>query len=227
MVTRFALRRRFTPTLAGSLALAAAFAPASAIACACGCGIFDVGVGAVTPQDTDSGHSVFARFSTMYQRDNRAQGHAASADDNPDKRIATDFYTLGATYMIQHRWLIMAQLPVYHRRFTTTGTDANGQDVIKTVALTAPGDALVRVTYTGFSPAMTTGLGLGIKLPTGRVTSPTDRFGGQPYDRDTLPGTGSTDVEFSGYQVGRLAGAARWFVQAQYRFAVADRKSVV
>ncbi|WP_353226547.1 hypothetical protein [Novosphingobium sp.] len=223
MVSRCAFRRRFTPMLASGLALSTAFAPASAIACACGCGIFDVGVGAITPQDADSGLSVFARVSTMDQRDNRAQGHAASADDNPDKRITTDFYTLGATYMVKHRWLIMAELPVYHRQFTTTGSDTNGQDVIETVPLTAPGDALLRVTYTGFSPAMTTGLGLGVKLPTGRVTGPTDRYGNQPYDRDTMPGTGSTDVEFSGYHVGRLAGAARWFVQAQARFAVATR----
>jgi hypothetical protein len=70
---------------------------------------------------------------------------------------------------------------------------------------------------------MSTGLGVGIKLPTGRYTSPFDQYGNLPYDRDTLPGTGSTDLEVSGYHVGHISAAARWFVQAQVKFAVATR----
>ncbi len=214
---------RLTHFLLAGATLCATLAPAIASACACGCGIFDTGVASVQPQASDSGLSVFARFSTMNQRENREQGHAASADDNADKRIRTDFYTLGATYAVSRTWLVMAELPIYHRRFTTTGSDLAGRDVIETVPLTAAGDALVRVTYTGLAQDRSSGLGLGVKLPTGRIDSPFDSYGGQPYDRDTMPGTGSTDLELSGYHVGHLAGAARWFVQAQYRFAVATR----
>jgi hypothetical protein len=214
---------RFTRFALAGVSLLAGLAPIQAMACACGCGIFDAGITSITPQDSDSGLSVFARFSTMDQDANRQQGHAATPDDNADKRIKTDFYTLGATYVIRHKWMIMAELPLYDRKFTTTGADAAGNPLIETVPLTAVGDAMLRVTYAGFSPAMTTGLGIGIKLPTGRIASPVDAFGGQPYDRDTMPGTGSTDLEVSGYHVGRVAGAAHWFVQAQYKFAVATR----
>jgi hypothetical protein len=214
---------RSTRTLFASLTVLAGLAPASAMACACGCGIFDAGVSGITPQDSDTGLSVFARYSTVNQDTNREQGHRASPDDNSDKRIKTDFYTVGINYVISHKWMIMAQLPVYHRQFTTTGSDTSGNDVVETVPLTAVGDAMLRITYAGFGHDMSTGLGIGIKLPTGRTSSPTDQYGGQPYDRDTLPGTGSTDLEVSGYHVGHLVGAARWFVQAQYNFAVATR----
>lgn len=209
-------------TIAGLAALIS-LAPATALGCACGCGIFDAGVTSILPQQSDSGLSVFARFSTMDQDSNREQGHPASAADNSDVRIQTNFYTVGANYVIHNRWMIMAELPLYQRKFTTTGADTNGNPVIETVPLTDLGDAMLRVTYTGFAHDMSTGLGLGIKLPTGRDTSPLDQYGGQPYDRDTLPGTGSTDLEISGYHVGHLTGAARWFVQAQYKFAVATR----
>jgi hypothetical protein len=208
--------------LAGAMLLAA-LSPVSALACACGCGIFDAGVTGITPQDSDSGLSVFARYSTMNQDTNREAGHVASPDDNSDKRIQTDFYTLGINYVIGHKWMIMAELPMYHRNFTTTGADANGNPLVERVPLTDLGDAMLRVTYTGFAADMSTGIGLGIKLPTGRYTSPVDQYGNLPYDRDTLPGTGSTDLEISGYHVGHLKGPARWFVQAQYKFAVATR----
>ncbi len=214
---------RYTPFAFAGTVMLAAMTPASAMACACGCGIFDSGVTGITPQDSDSGLSVFARYSTMDQDTNREAGHVASADDNSDKRIKTDFYTVGLNYVIGHKWMIMAELPMVHRSFTTTGADANGNPVVETVPLTDLGDAMVRLTYTGLAPDMSTGLGIGIKLPTGRYTSPTDAYGGQPYDRDSLPGTGSTDLDISGYHVGHIRGQARWFVQAQYRFAVATR----
>lgn len=212
-----------TRSTAASLVLLAGLAPVSALACACGCGIFDAGVTSILPQETDSGVSVFARYSYMDQNGNREQGHAASPDDNSDKRIETSFYTLGINYVIKHKWMIMAELPLYQRTFTTIGADTQGNPLTERVPLTDLGDAMVRVTYTGFAPDMSTGLGLGLKLPTGRTTSPIDAYGGQPYDHDTLPGTGSTDVEVSGYHVGHLSGAARWFVEAQYKFAVATR----
>ena len=212
-----------TSFVRATVALLATVAPVSAMACACGCGIFDAGITGITPPDSDSGLSVFARFSVMDQKTNREQGHIAGAADNTDLRIKTDFYTVGANYVIKHKWMIMAELPLYSRKFTTTAADAQGNPVVETAPLTDLGDAMLRVTYAGFSSDMATGLGVGIKLPTGRSTSPIDQYGGQPYDHDTLPGTGSTDLEFSGYHVGRLSGAARWFVQAQYRFAVATR----
>lgn len=199
---------------------AALFTPASAMACACGCGIFDTGITGVTPQGSDHGLSVFLSVGVMDQDRNREQGHAASPDDNTDKRIRSEFYTAGFNYTINPNWMIMAQIPLVHRRFTTTG-GSDASPVIETVPITAAGDAVINLTYTGFHDFGATGIGVGVKLPTGSTTSPIDPYGNAAYDRDTLPGTGSTDLQVAGYHVGRIKGAARWFVHGQYRFAVA------
>lgn len=206
-------------SLVAMLGLSAALSPMAAHACACGCGIFDTGVTSITPQASDSGLSMFLRFSTMNQKDNREEGHAASPDDNADKRIRTDFYTVGLNYMTRHEWMVMAEVPIYARRFTTTGDDG----AIETVPLTAVGDAVIQATWTGLTHSMNTGIGFGVKLPTGRITSPRDAAGNAPYDRDTMPGTGSTDLQLTGYHVGHLSDKARWFVHGQYQFAIATR----
>jgi hypothetical protein len=209
-----------TRLLAASAALAL-ITPAAASACACGCGLFDVGNGTVTPVASDSGLSVWLRYDYVNQDRNYEHGARAPASDNADKRIETSFFTAGAEYMINRKWTVMAELPLYKRRFTTTGEDALGNPAVETIPLTDLGDAMIRFTYTGFSPAMNTGLSLAVKLPTGRDTDPLNRFGEEAYDRDTLPGTGSTDLQVGGYHVGLIAPRLNWFAQAQYRFAIA------
>ena len=205
--------------LAATAALALV-TPTAASACACGCGLFDVGDGTVAPVASDSGLSIWLRYDHVNQDQNYEHGQAAPAADNADKRIDTSFYTAGAEYMINRQWTVMAQLPLYKRSFTTTGADATGNPLTETVPLTDLGDAVVRLTYTGFAPNMSTGLSVGVKLPTGRDTSPLDRFGNEAYDRDTLPGTGSTDLQVGGYHIGLVARRLNWFVQGQYQFAV-------
>lgn len=199
--------------------------PATASACACGCGIFDVGDGTVMPGSSDSGLTVWLRYAHMTQDQLREGGHRADQGDNPDKRIATDFYTIGGQYMINRKWTVMAQLPLVDRTFTTTddGTYAASDGTINSRHITDLGDAMVKLTYTGLSSDMTTGIGVGVKLPTGRYTAPAGPLGGTGFDRDTLPGSGSTDLQVHAYHVGRIKGALSYFVQAQYQFAVAKR----
>jgi hypothetical protein len=211
------------PSLLAASAVLALLIPTTASACACGCGIFDVGDGTVTPVASDTGLSVWFRYGYMDQDQNFEHGSDAPASDNSDKRLETSFFIAGGEYMINRKWTVMAELPLFKRDFTTTVADANGNNLIETAPLTDLGDAVMQVMYTGFSPDMTTGLGVGVKLPTGRYTSPLDRFGNQPYDRDSVPGTGSTDLQVSGYHVGTVAARLNWFGQAQYRFAVATR----
>lgn len=209
--------------LAGSLLVVAM--PTSALACACGCGIFDVGDGTIVPSNSDTGLTVWVRYAHMTQDQLREGSQRADPADNPDKRISTDFYTLGGEYMINHKWSVMAQLPLVKRSFTTTddGTWAAPDGTINTRHVTSLGDAMIRLTYTGLSDDMSTGLSVGLKLPTGRYTSPIGPLGGTGFDRDTLPGSGSTDISLGAYHVGRVKGALSWFVQAQYQFAVAKR----
>jgi hypothetical protein len=188
--------------------------------------VFDVGDGALMPNDSNSGFSAWFRYSYMDQNQNWEGGSKAPASDNDDKGLNTGFYTFGGQYVINRTWTVMAELPVYQRAFTTTDDDGtvNGPaGSIYTAHLTAPGDLQITGMYTGFSPDMSTGVSLGLKLPTGDDTGPNGVLGGAEFDRDSLPGTGSTDIMVGAYHVGSLSrdGRLSYFVQGRYQTAVA------
>ena len=220
-------RRRVVAALA---LMATVLVPADAFACACGCGVFDVGGSAINalPTDSDTGLSVWFRYSYMNQNRNWEHGSSAPASDNQDKEINTSFYSTGGEYMINPNWTVMAELPVYARHLTTTddGTVFGPPGGIYTGKLTALGDLQLNAMYTGFSSDMTTGLSFGVKLPTGDFTGPRGPLGGLEFDRDSLPGTGSTDLMIGGYHIGNLnaLGTLAYFVQARYEAAIATQE---
>jgi hypothetical protein len=218
-----------------ALLLIAVLVPANAYACACGCGIFDVGANVLAgmPTDSESGLSVWFRYSYMNQNQNWEGTSRAPASDNGDKEINTSFYTIGGEYMINSDWTVMAELPVYARGFTTTD-DAQGSitgvpNSVYTGRLTDLGDLQLSALYTGLSPDMSSGLSFGVKLPTGNYTGPNGPAGGPEFDRDSLPGTGSTDLMIGGYHVGTFASDSPvgYFVQGRYQFAVLTRATTL
>ena len=187
-----------------------------AFACACGCGVFDIGGLGFAPSNSDSGLSTWFRYDSMNQNTNFEGQSKAAATDNTDKKITTQFYTVGAQYMITHDFGVMAELPFYQRSFTT---DYTGMGNVSTFNLNAVGDARLMGMYSGFSPDHSTGVVFGLKLPTGRITSPyynTSASGYiQVYDPDTMPGSGSTDLLLGGFHVGQLTsdGKLSYFLQ--------------
>jgi hypothetical protein len=211
-------------------ALAAfALAPGAALACACGCGVFDVGDGTFMPSDADTGVSIWVRDSYMDQDQNWEGDHKAPASDNPDKDLKTNFTFFGAQYVVSRDWTVMAELPVYDRVFTSTddGTVSGPAGSRYRAPMVSLGDLELTATYTGLDKDMSTGIGFGLKLPTGNWIGPRGRLGGLAYDRDTLPGTGSTDLIASGYHVGSLnaKNTLSYFLQAKYQFAVATQEN--
>lgn len=206
------------------------FVPSAALACACGCGIFDVGAGVLSAMpNSESGVSVWFRYNYMDQNQNWAGSSSAPGAANNDKDLETSFYFLGGEYMINPSWTVMAEMPFYQRALTTTddGTVFGAPGSIYTGRLFAPGDLELLATYTGFSPDLSSGLGAGVKLPTGDDTGPRGPLGGNEFDRDSLPGTGSTDLMVEGYHTGKFdfGQAVSWFAQGKYQFAVATQGS--
>jgi hypothetical protein len=211
-------------SILAALAVAAMLRPTPARACACGCGVFDVGAASLMPSDSESGLSVWFRYSFMNQNQNWEGSSKAPASDNDDKEIDTSFYTVGGEYMINRDWTVMAELPVYSRRLTTTddGTVFGAAGSVYTGHLTDFGDLQLTGVYTGLSDDMSTGVSFGVKLPTGNDTGPNGPLGGAEFDRDSLPGTGSTDLMIGGYHIGGLNAdnSLAYFVQARYQFAI-------
>lgn len=202
--------------------------PSAAHACACGCSIFDVGQGTLMPEGSASGFSAWFRVAYMDQNQNWRGSHKAPAADNQDKQLKTTFYFFGGQYVLSPKWTIMAELPIYDRSLTTTddGTVYGPAGTIFTAHDRALGDLEMMATYTGFAADQSTGLGFGVKLPTGDWHGPKGPLGGQAIDRDSLPGTGSTDLMVSGYHVGQIGGPTgdySYFVQAKYQAAIATQ----
>ena len=194
-------------------ALLFAFPPSLSFACACGCNVFDVGTGSMLP--TDTGGSAFVEYDFMDQTRNWSGASSAPAANNPDKEIRTSFLTSGAQYMFNRSWGVMAAVPVWNRLFRTENAAGNG---VGSFDHTALGDIRLTGVYTGLSQDMSTGLILGVKLPTGDW-----KFAG--FDRDTEIGTGSTDVLVGGYHRGSLNKDNRWtyFVQVLGDLPVASQ----
>ena len=195
--------------LASAVALAA---PGVSQACACGCGIFDVGTGAMFP--THTGGMVFLEQDFMDQNQNWSGTASAPAGNNSDQRIRTNFWNVGVQYTFNRKWTAIVELPYWQRRFTTI--DDSGLPA--TFDHGALGDVRLKGVYTGLSEDLSTGLTLGVKLPTGDSSYAN-------FDPDTEIGSGSTDLLLGAYHMGRLTSDNRWswFTHGQWQQPLAYR----
>jgi hypothetical protein len=181
----------------------------AARACACGCSVFDVG-GGILPQENDHGGRVFFEYWHSDQNVNWIGSSRGNPNLNQDKKLTTDWYNAGFSYMFNRQWGMMVRIPFADRDFTTTVDPTVGLE--QTFNSKSVGDIEFMGMYTGFFDDMSTGLTFGIKLPTGTYTA----FG---LDRDSQIGSGSTDLIIGGFHRGLLTGDNHWqyFSQAQWR----------
>jgi len=177
-------------------------------ACACGCSVFDVG-GLLAPQENDHGGRVWFEFWSGDQTQNWVGSSKAPLAWNQDKRINTQWYSVGFSYMFDRSWGIMMRVPYVNRDLTTdTGPPAG----IETFNSHDMGDVEIMGMYTGFFNDMSTGLQLGLKLPSGTYTAP-------GLDRDNQIGSGSTDLLLGAFHRGLITGDNSWqyFSQVMWR----------
>jgi hypothetical protein len=184
------------------------FTTTAALACACGCSVFDVG-GLDLPQEEDHGGRVFLEYWSQDQTQNYVGSSKASASLNTDKEINTQWINVGFSYNFNRDWGVMMRIPTTNRTLTTDTQTALGIQSFNTKDV---GDIEIMGMYTGFFKDMSTGVIVGIKLPTGTFTAP-------GLDRDSQIGTGSTDLEFGAFHRGLLTGDNAWqyFSQIMWR----------
>jgi hypothetical protein len=196
--------------------LVLALTPGLGWACACGCGVFDVGSSSLFPSlPSGSGGTVYFEYDFMDQNQNWHAASSAPAANNDDKNIRSNFFTLGALYMFNHSWGVMAELPYTDRHFKTTTDDGS----IQSFDHSDIGDVRVEGMYTGFSEDMSTAVTFGLKVPSGNYDYPN-------FDRDTEIGSGSTDALLGGYHLGSLAlqnFPLNWFVQGRWQLPFLSR----
>jgi hypothetical protein len=208
------MRTAHASTIVG-LFVALCATPAVALACSCGCGVFDVG--SVSMSADAVGLTTFVEYDYMDQNKNWRGTSDAPAGDNEDKRIATDFTTIGLRYVFDRDWGFSVEVPYWRRTFRTTDEDSGE---IETYTHQALGDIRLRATYSGFADDRSTGIALGLKLPTGD-----DSY--RHFDPDTEIGSGSTDVIVGAYHRGSIDSLGRysWFVDGQWQQPVEHKHS--
>jgi hypothetical protein len=170
-----------------------ALTPTLIRACACGCGVFEVDTEALIP--SGPGGQVWFQYEYMQQYINFHATQPASEFYNNDKYIRTNFMEAGGQYMFNRDWGVMLEVPYWSRDYKGA-YEGNNSD-IHWYQNDSIGDIRIQGMYTGLSEDMSTGLLMGVKVPSGDWTYPN-------YDRDTQIGTGSTDLLMGAYHIGSL-----------------------
>ena len=186
---------------------------------ACVCSIdnsFNLGAPANTP--TGPGGLFWTEYTFLSQSKNWSGTSSAPAENNPHKLNRTNWVTPGFQYFFNDQWGFSATLPFGNRLHIHEHHDHGDQAEMgeshmsqkKAVNWWGLGDMRVNAYYTGFSPDMSTGLNLGLQLPTGDWQQP-------GIGRNKQLGTGSVDILTGFYHRGKILGHQdwNWFVTGQ------------
>ena len=172
---------------------AIALTPGLVWACACGCGVFEVATPSLLPMG--AGGTVWTEYDFMNQYINWHATTPASGFYNNDKKLATNFVTVGGQYMFNRSWGAMLEVPYWERNYR--GAYNGNNDDVHSFDTNSIGDIRIFGMWTGLQEDMSTGFLGGFKVPSGYWHYP-------PYDRDTQIGTGSTDLLIGGYKMGNI-----------------------
>ena len=221
------MKKSFHTLIAGLFALTLATStPAHACVCSFDSG-FDIGGPANTPNGP--GGLVWTEYSFVSQSQNWSGTSAAPAADNHHKLNQTNWIIPGFQYFFNDQWGLSATLPFgnrvhihehSHMDHGSMGDGSMGHSTAKTerkvLSWWGLGDMRVNAHYTGFSPDMSTGINLGLKIPTGDWQQP-------GVGRNMQLGTGSLDILAGFYHHGNILGHDdwNWFLSGQLDAPVA------
>lgn len=193
------------------IVLAALVTARTAWSCACGCDIFDVGTSSMFPNHP--GAMIYVDYDFQDQNQNWKGSSTAPTSHNDDREIKTHFTDVGFQYLFNASWGVQVEVPYDFRTFTAK----NDAGKIVTDNWSEFGDVRIEGLYTGFSPDLSAGVNLGVKLPTGDY-----KFDPKLVDRDTQLGTGSTDLLIGGFYRHHVNLRAKlfWFVQTELDWPV-------
>lgn len=168
-------------------------APSLVWACACGCGVFEVATPSLLPMG--AGAMTWVEYDFMNQYIDWHATQPASGFYNNDKKLATNFVTVGGQYMFNRSWGAMLEVPYWERNYR--GAYEGNNDDIHSYDSNSIGDIRIMGMWTGLQEDMSTGFLGGFKVPSGDWHYP-------KYDRDTQIGTGSTDLLLGVYHMGTI-----------------------
>lgn len=205
-----------------------ASSPARLSACA-SCPSGDVGTSYNFPDGP--GGMAWMQYNFESQSQNYSGFNKAPADANHDKLIQTSTMIAGFQYFWNEKWGFQVLVPSANTlyRYAPHSGDHSGETAeehaehaeehseeehggenVVTKQWWAMGDIRLNAIWTGLSKDQSTGINLGVKLPSGNWTEPN-------VERSVQVGTGSTDILFGFYHRHRITSDERWnwYSQAQ------------
>ncbi|MCX8493269.1 MAG: hypothetical protein ORN23_03445 [Chthoniobacterales bacterium] len=184
------------------------------------------------------GGMAWMQYNFESQSQNYSGFNKAPADTNPDKLVQTSTMIAGLQYFWNEKWGFQVLVPSANTlyRYAPHNGDHAGEtaeahaeeahaeeghaeeahaeehqgEKVVTKQWWAMGDIRLNAIYTGLSKDQSTGINLGVKLPSGNWTEPN-------VERSVQVGTGSTDILFGFYHRHRITSDAlwSWYSQAQ------------
>ena len=226
-------RQQLSSTLALALGFSALISSVNAFACAaCGCTLSKDW----ESQGISSKPGFTADISIDYLNQNKQHYGTSSASStlvnsqyaaSQEVEAYTKTNTITASLIYNaDDWGVTVALPYLNRNHGTYGDNtATGATVVDTTALSTSsnsgiGDVKVVGRYNGFSADKSSGLIVGVKLPTGSTNGTFSD--GSPLDAGLQIGTGSTDIILGGFTTGTI-DTYGWFVQGTVQHAVATK----
>ena len=149
---------------------------------------------------THTGGMAFLEYDYQNQNRNWRGESPSSAAGNDDKKIISNFFTVGYQYLLNRSWGVMGELPYTSRYFKASDEDTGD---IADFTHSSIGDIRLKGIYTGLSEDLSTGLTFGLRLPTGSY-----RY--SHFDPDVQIGSGSLDLLLGGYHMGSIVPDQSW-----------------
>lgn len=190
----------------------------NASACACGCGVFDVATSSLIPNNQEN--LAFLQYDYVGQSKNWHGTDLAPEENNEHRKIRTQTTTIGLQTMFNRNWGLNVRVPyvnrqvqMVHQHIEDHSHHSHISEEFMSANVNSLGDIKVSGIYSGFFDNMSTGITLGLKLPTGKYEAK------DLHDRAMQIGTGSTDALLGFYHLGKLTndGIMNYFVQGSWQ----------
>jgi hypothetical protein len=145
---------------------------------------------------------------------------AGVPDTHDEIRTLNRNLLLGVDYTIDPRWALSLQVPLVQRDHTHVHNDIEPE--LESWNIRALGDARVVGRYRLTQGEASSGVQLGLKLPTGKYDETNDA--GEAAERSLQPGSGTTDALLGVYRHHRRGGSdTTFFAQALWQRPFAER----
>lgn len=156
-------------------------------ACNCGCNMFNISTNSIIPGKNDN--LLYVDYQYLNQNRNWQETSKADSSKNHHLKIITKTANIGWQKSFNENYGLRVNLPIIDRAMTNQ--HHNEQEVISNRNI---GDLKLSAYFNGIEPDLSSGIIIGIKLPTGDYRD-------KNFIASSQIGTATTDIVIGGYKI--------------------------